>query len=201
MRKIISLLGKPCAGKGTRLRQFLEGKEEQYMVVSCGEALREEVENETILGRQAKHYMDAGKLIPDYIIINLVLNQIRKAPEDVSLILDGFPRTLEQAEAALECEMGITHVVNLVVSDAEAISRSESRIICKKCGESYTQKMFKMPKKEGICDKCGGKLVKRSDDKPEIIEERLKIFNIYTAPAIDRMKASGVEYLEIESTF
>ena len=119
------------------------------MIVSCGDVLRQEVEKETILGQQAKHYMDEGKLIPDYIIINLVLDQIRKAPEDISLILDGFPRTVEQAEAALECKMGITHVVNLVVSDAEAISRSDRD----------------------------------------------------TAPAIERMKASGVEYLEIDSVF
>lgn len=201
MRKIISLLGKPCAGKGTRLRQFLEGKEDQYMVVSCGDVLRQEVEKETILGQQAKHYMDEGKLIPDYIIINLVLDQIRKAPEDISLILDGFPRTVEQAEAALECKMGITHVVDLVVSDAEAISRSEGRLVCKCCGEGYTKNAFKMPKKEGICDKCGAELVKRIDDKPEIIKERLRIFNRDTAPAIERMKASGVEYLEIDSVF
>ena len=149
MRKIISLLGKPCAGKGTRLRKFLEGKEDQYMIVSCVYVLSEEVELETILGQEAKHYMDEVKLIHDYIIINLVLDQIRKAPEDISLILDGFPRTVEQAEAALECKMGITHVVNLVASDAEAISRSDRD----------------------------------------------------TAPAIERMKASGVEYLEIDSVF
>ena len=199
MRKIISLLGKPCAGKGTRLRKFLEGKEDQYMVVSCGDVLRKEVEKETLLGKQAKHYMDAGKLIPDYIIINLVLDQIRKAPKDMSLILDGFPRTAEQAESALECKMGITHVVNLKISDADAITRSKVRVVCKNCGESYTENAFKKPKKEGVCDRCGGKLVKRSDDKPEIIKERLEVFNRDTAPAIEIIKRSGVEYTEIET--
>lgn len=201
MRKIISLLGKPCAGKGTWLRQFLEGKEDQYKVVSCGDVLRQEAEKETILGKQAKHYMDAGKLIPDYIIINLVLDQIRKTPEDMSLILDGFPRTKEQADAALECQMGITHVVNLKVSDDEAMARSAIRVICSKCGETYTTGAFKKPKKEGVCDKCGTKLIKRSDDKPEVMKKRLEVFNRDTVPAIERMKASGVEYLEKESRF
>lgn len=199
MRKIISLLGKPCAGKGTRLRQFLEGKEDQYICVSFGDVLRKEVEKETILGKQAKIYMDAGKLIPDYIIVNIALDQIRKAPEDKPIILDGFPRTLEQAEAALECHMGITHVVHLKISDEEAMARSKVRIVCKNCGESYTKNAFKDPKIEGICDKCGSELVRRNDDKPEIIKERLEIFNRDTAPAIQRMKESGVEYLEIEA--
>lgn len=199
MRKIISLLGKPCAGKGTRLRQFLEGKEDQYIYVSFGDVLRKEVEAETVLGKQAKIYMDAGKLIPDYIIVNIALAQIRNAPEDKPIILDGFPRTMEQAEAALECRMGITHVVNLKISDKDAIARSESRIVCKNCGESYTKNAYKKPKKAEVCDKCGGKLVKRNDDKPEIIKERLEIFNRDTAPAIKRMKESGVEYLEVEA--
>jgi len=197
MRKIISLLGKPCAGKGTLLRRFLEGKEDQYICVSFGDALRKEVEKETILGQQAKIYMEAGKLIPDYIIINIALGQIRKAPENMSLILDGFPRTADQAEAAVEAKMGITHVVNVKISDEEAIARSANRVVCPECGESYTLNEYKKPKKEGIWDRCGVKLVRRSDDKPEIIKERLESFNNYTIPAIKRMKDSGVEYLEV----
>lgn len=198
MRKIISLLGKPCAGKGTRLSKFLEGKEDQYTVISFGDILRKEVAEGTTLGMQAKHYMNAGELVPDYIIINLILEQLRKSPKDKTVILDGFPRTLEQAEAAIECNMGIAQVANLKISDEAAMNRSANRIICKDCGEAYTSNEYKKPKKEGVCDKCGGKLIRRDDDKPEIMKERLKIFNRQTEPAIQRLKKSGIDYMEVE---
>lgn len=201
MRKIISLLGKPCAGKGTRLSKFLEENGNQYTVVSFGDALRKEVANKTTLGRQAEYYMEAGKLIPDYIIINMVLEQIRKAPEDKSIILDGFPRTLGQAEAAIECEMGIKQVVHLKISDETVLKRSASRIVCQKCGESYTMNSYKKPKKEGVCDKCGGTLIRRNDDSPEVVKERLETYHRETEPVFERLAKSGVDILEVDSNF
>jgi len=196
MKKIISLTGKPGAGKGTRLSKFLEGREGEFEVLSVGNMLRREVSEETELGMQAKAYMDTGKLVPDYLIVNMVLEEIKKAKK--SIILDGFPRTVGQAEAALEGGIKITKGIDIYVSDEEVLRRSENRIVCVECGETYTRDDYKLPKSEGFCDKCGGELHRRSDDRRDVVLNRLKTYDTETKPVLEVLRNSGINIVSLD---
>lgn len=196
MRRIISITGKPGAGKGTRLSRFLEKEKGNYTVIAVGNMLRKEVENNTELGIQAKAYMDAGKLVPDYIVVNLVLDKI-KENQQKNIILDAFPRTEIQAEDILEFGCNIDRVINIDISDEEVIRRARERIVCEKCGEAYTLGEYKKPKKEEVCDRCGGKVSRRSDDEEDVVKKRLEIYRNETEPVLSFLKRCGVEVRNI----
>ncbi|MEQ1933879.1 MAG: adenylate kinase [Fimbriimonadaceae bacterium] len=183
----IILIGPPGVGKGTQalmLEQRLGAK-----VLSSGVIFRSEIEAETDLGRLAKSYIDRGELVPNGITIEMMAKRLRTDEARKSgFVLDGFPRTIRQAEALdqLLFDMDITmdRVISLEVDDEVVVKRLAGRIGCTKCGEIY-HSANKPPKREGFCDKCDSVLVTREDDKPETIRERLRVFRESTAPVVD----------------
>ena len=198
MKKVIILFGKPGAGKGTRLSEFLEGRESQYEVLSVGNLLRKARKEQTELGKKASCYMDAGKLVPNEIINELVIDAIKKAENTV--ITDGFPRTVGQAEAMLEAGMHPDMVVNFYVDDEIVLQRARDRIVCEGCGEPYTTNDFKPPIKEGICDKCGEKLSKRKDDAEDVVKNRLSIYEEETHPVLEVLASANVKICTIDNS-
>jgi len=182
------IFGAPGSGKGTysaRLRDVL-GVE----VISMGDIFREMLKENSILGRIIKDYVEAGLLVPDIIVVEVLKEKINEAPKGKGFILDGYPRTLAQAEA-LEKIAKINVIIRLVVPDWIIIERLSSRRICEECGTVYNLKYLK-PKKEGICDKCGGQLYRRPDDNPEVIKMRLDLYDRETDPVIRYYKTKGV---------
>ena len=195
---VIVLFGKPGAGKGTRLSEFLEGKEDQYMVLSVGNLLRKARKDKTELGQKASYYMDAGLLVPDEIINAIAIEAMKNAEKPI--FTDGFPRTVSQAKAMLEAGVRPATVVHFDIDDEEVIDRAKNRIVCESCSESYTISGFKPPLEEGICDKCGSKLVKRKDDNEDTVRNRLKVYQKETYPVLEVMKKAGITIHTIENT-
>jgi adenylate kinase len=186
------IFGAPGSGKGTysaRLKELL-GVE----VISMGDIFRVMLTENTILGRIIKSYVHAGLLVPDIIVIEVLKDAIANGPKDKGFILDGYPRTLAQAEA-LENIAKIDVIIKLVVPDWIVIERLSSRRICKDCGTVYNLR-FLMPKKEGMCDKCGGSLYQRSDDNPEVIKTRLDLYDQETSPLLRFYKATSIPTIE-----
>ena len=177
----IILLGAPGAGKGTIAGMI--SKRYGIPPVSTGDLLRNEIKKETELGRRAKAFIDKGELVPDEIVIELLKKRISKPDCKKGFILDGFPRTIKQAEA-LEQITKIDYIFNLIVSDATVLQRLGGRWTCRKCGAIYHEKNIP-PKVEGICDKCGAELYQREDQKPAVIKERLRVYEEQTAPLLD----------------
>lgn len=164
------LLGAPGAGKGTQAEYL--SKRFSIPHISTGDILRENVKNETELGKKAKEYMDKGLLVPDEIVIEIVKDRLSKEDCKNGFLLDGFPRTIAQAEAldkVLE-ELGqkIDKVLNIEVPDEKILERMSGRRICKNCGASF-HVIYRPPQKEGVCDVCGGELYQREDDKEETV--------------------------------
>lgn len=181
-------LGAPGAGKGTycsRIAPIL-----RIPHISTGDLFRENIKNETEIGLQAKEYIDQGLLVPDEIVIGMLKERIKKDDCQEGFILDGFPRTVAQAEALKELT-GIDVVVNLDVPNEVIIDRLSSRITCKNCGKIYNTKSI-IPKKEGVCDDCEGELIQRDDDKEETVKQRLKTYEELTKPLIDFYKNLGI---------
>lgn len=181
----IIMLGAPGTGKGTIGAEIC--KHYNLKHIATGDMFRDEIKRQTELGIKAQEYMGEGKLVPDEITIEMLKNRIKDLD---GALLDGFPRTVPQAEALREY-LGskgerITTVVNLIVPDEDLIRRTSSRIVCpnKECGAAYNE-VFMPPKVPGICDKCGAKLVKRPDDIPETIRQRIKVYYEETEPLID----------------
>lgn len=183
------MLGPPGSGKGTYATRL--SPKLGVPTISTGELCREEAAKGTELGKQIKKIMDEGGLQPDEVIIEMLKNRLKKPDAKKGFILDGFPRTLPQAEA-LEKITKLDAVINLVVPERVIIARLSARRQCKKCSAIYNT-LYLKPKKEGICDKCGGELYQRDDDKPEAIKHRLKIYEESTSPLISYYKEKGIK--------
>ena len=187
------LFGPPGAGKGTQAT-FLSG-ELNIPHISTGDILRENVKNGTALGKKAKAYMDKGELVPDKILIDLIKERLQKPDTRKGFILDGFPRTIPQAEALDEILEDINKrldvVINVDVAAGELVRRLSGRWSCKSCGAPYNLKT-KPPKVAGICDICGGELYQRDDDKEAAINNRIAVYKKQTEPVLDYYKKKGL---------
>lgn len=189
----IIMLGAPGAGKGTQAKMLAE----KYGIphISTGDIFRMNIKNNTELGKKAKGYMDAGQLVPDELVVDLVVDRIKNKDCMNGFILDGFPRTIPQAEAldyALNNQNEkIDYAINIDVPDANIIERMGGRRACVDCGATYH--IVNLPsKKEGICDVCGGALILRDDDKPETVKKRLEVYHEQTQPLIDYYNKKNV---------
>ncbi len=176
------LLGAPGAGKGTQA-EVISAK---YGIpqISTGNILREAVKNGTECGLKAKSFMESGALVPDEVVIGILKDRIAEDDCKNGFILDGFPRTVPQAEALEAMGVNIDKVLSIDVEDAAIQARISGRRVCEKCGASY-HIQYNPTKTEGICDKCGGNAVQRKDDAPETVIERLKTYHVQTAPLAD----------------
>ena len=187
------LLGPPGAGKGTQAKMLTE----RFSIpqISTGDILRAAVKEGTPMGRKAKEYMDAGGLVPDEVVVGIVRDRLLAADCDNGFILDGFPRTVAQADALQdnleEMDKALDRVISLEV-DAEAlVERLTGRRTCKECGRGYHVK-FDPPRKDAICDACGGSLFQRGDDQEETIRKRLQVYAEQTSPLISYYRDAGV---------
>lgn len=189
----IIMLGAPGAGKGTQAKQIAA----KYNIphISTGDIFRANIKNGTELGKKAKEYMDQGLLVPDELTCDLVMDRIAEDDAKNGFVLDGFPRTIPQAEAltaALE-KIGqkMDFAIDVDVPDENIVNRMSGRRACLKCGATYHIVAIP-PKKEGICDACGSELVQRDDDKPETVQKRLDVYHEQTQPLIDYYKEQGI---------
>ena len=196
----IIMLGAPGAGKGTQAKQ-IAGK---YSIphISTGDIFRANIKNGTELGKKAQTYMDQGLLVPDELVCDLVVDRIQQSDCEKGYVLDGFPRTIPQAEAltaALEkLGTGIDYAINVEVPDANILNRMGGRRACLGCGATYHVE-FNPPKQEGVCDTCGAELVLRDDDKPETVQKRLDVYHEQTQPLIDYYTKAG-KLAEVDGT-
>ena len=182
-------LGARGAGKGTQA-EILSAKL-SIPTISTGNILRAAIKEGTKTGLEAKSYMDAGKLVPDSVIIGIVSQRLEQPDCAHGFILDGVPRTIGQAEALDKAGVRFDHVVSIEISDEEIEARMEGRRVCSKCGAPYHIKA-KPPKQEGVCDSCGGPVVQRDDDKPETVRGRLEVYHSETEPLKDYYKEKGI---------
>ncbi len=173
------ILAAPGAGKGTQAE--LLSKHFDIPTISTGAILRKNISDGTELGEIAGKYINDGKFVPDDVMIKVVSDRLSKDDCKNGFILDGFPRTLAQAEALERSDIEIDAVLTIEVADEKIIERLGGRLECKSCGSTY-HKIHRAPKVEGVCDNCGGKLVTRADDKPETIKERLETYHKQTEP-------------------
>ena len=189
----IILLGPPGSGKGTQAQKMVE----RYHIpqISTGDILRGSVKEQAPLGVEAQRYMDQGKLVPDEVVVGIVRERLKESDCKGGFILDGFPRTVPQAEALDstlgEMKRGINHVVSIEVPNEELIKRLTGRRTCRSCGAMY-HIIFDPPAKEGVCDKCGGELYQRDDDQEETIRARLQVYEEQTAPLIAYYRGKGL---------
>ena len=184
----IILLGAPGAGKGTQSE--IISRKLGIPTISTGNILRAAVKEGTPIGLQAKSYMDAGKLVPDEIIIGIIQERLAEPDCAGGFILDGVPRTIAQAEAIETMGIRIDKVLELSVADDVIVERMSGRRVCEKCGASY-HIINKKSKVEGVCDCCGGKLVIRKDDQPATVLDRLKAYHEQTEPLVDFYRQRG----------
>ncbi|WP_349674327.1 adenylate kinase [Lacrimispora sp.] len=189
----IIMLGAPGAGKGTQAKKIAE----KYQIphVSTGDIFRSNIKEGTQLGRKAKEYMDQGALVPDELTIGMLMDRIQQEDCRNGYVLDGFPRTIPQAESLQNAitEMGqkIDFAINVDVPDENIINRMSGRRACISCGATY-HIVYNPSKVPGICDVCGSELVLRDDDKPETVKKRLAVYHDQTRPLIDYYKEAGV---------
>lgn len=194
------MLGAPGAGKGTQAKKIAE----KYNIphISTGDIFRANIKNGTELGQKAKTYMDQGLLVPDELVVDLVMDRFAQPDCENGYVLDGFPRTIPQAEAldaALEkAGAKIDYAINVEVPDENIIRRMSGRRACVACGATY-HLVHIPPKKEGVCDTCGKELILRDDDKPETVKKRLDVYHEQTQPLIDYYTEKGA-LVEVDGT-
>jgi adenylate kinase len=187
------LLGPPGAGKGTQASRIVE----EYSIphISTGDILRGAVKNGTVMGLEAKKYMDAGDLVPDSVVIGIVKDRLQEPDTAKGFLMDGFPRTIPQAEAldkALEeLDRAISKVVVILVDEDDLVKRLSGRRVCRVCQAPF-HVMFNQPKVEGVCDKCGAELYQRDDDNEATVRNRLATYGKQTEPLIDYYDKAGV---------
>ncbi len=187
---IIILLGPPGSGKGTQASRL--SKELGIPHISTGDLFRENIAQDTPLGRKAKEYINAGKLGPDELVYDMLYDRVSRPDCAKGYLLDGFPRTMAQAQVFQEKLPPKARVIvlNLNVSDEAIIKRITGRLLCKQCGAIYNR-FTSPPSQEGICDKCGGEIYQRPDDKLEVVQERLRVYHKQTKPLIDFFQSTG----------
>lgn len=189
----IIMLGAPGAGKGTQAKKIAA----KYSIphISTGDIFRANIKNGTELGKKAKTYMDQGLLVPDELVVDLVVDRVNQEDCKDGYVLDGFPRTIPQAEALDKAlaELGqkVDYAIDVDVPDENIVNRMAGRRACVTCGATYHLE-YAPTKKEGICDVCGGELILRDDDKPETVKKRLGVYHEQTQPLIDYYKNAGI---------
>lgn len=184
----LMFLGAPGAGKGTQASLVSE----KYSIpsISTGALLRAAISNQTKLGLEAKSYMDAGALVPDSVVVGIIKEKLQSDDCKNGFILDGFPRTVNQAEALDSMGIGIDLVIDIEIADEKIVERMSGRRVCSKCGATY-HISYLPPKKVGICDNCSSELIMRSDDAPETVLSRLEVYHKQTEPLIDYYSKHG----------
>jgi len=188
------IFGPPGAGKGTYTSRL--AAKLKIASIATGDIFRQEIKEKTALGKRVTDFVEKGLLVPDEIVIEVLKNRVTQPNSQTGFILDGYPRTVEQAKA-LEKFAKIDAVIRLIVPEWIIVERLSSRRICRNCGEVYNLRYLK-PKVEGVCDKCGGQLYQREDDRPEVIRERLKVYEKQTQPLINYYQGK-VPVLNIEN--
>lgn len=189
---ITILLGPPGSGKGTQAKRLVKSR--NWPQLSTGDMLRSAIAQATPLGLEAKSYMDRGALVPDSVVIGLIRERTQAEDCRSGFVLDGFPRTIPQAEALdrMLDEQGraVDRVVLFEIGDQELVRRLSGRRTCPQCGSMFHAESAK-PAREGMCDSCGSELVLRDDDRPEVIQKRLDVYNSQTAPLVDYYKSQS----------
>jgi adenylate kinase len=189
----IILLGAPGSGKGTLATRLVDKLNIPH--IATGDIFRFNLKNNTELGKLAKSYMDKGELVPDDVTCNMVKDRFQNDDAKEGFILDGFPRTIPQAEELdkilKSMNKKIDYCILVEADDDKIVHRMTGRRVCKNCGEIYHTVTLK-PKKDGICDKCGSELIQRDDDKEEVVKDRLKVYHESTAPLIDYYKKQNL---------
>ena len=184
----IILLGAPGAGKGTQAEKICEHL--NIPAISTGNIIREALKSGTEMGLKAKSYMDAGQLVPDEVVIGIIKDRLANDDCNNGFILDGFPRTIPQAEALDKMGVVIDKVIDIEVPDERIIARMSGRRVCGSCGASYHLE-YKVPKTEGVCDLCAGALVQRKDDHPDTVKARLEVYHSETEPLKEYYSKQG----------
>ena len=198
----IILLGAPGAGKGTQAEAICNRL--SIPAISTGNIIREALKSGTEMGKKAKSYMEEGKLVPDEVVIGIIRERLAREDCQNGFILDGFPRTIPQAEALDHMGVVIDKVIDLEVPDDKIVQRMSGRRVCETCGASYHQ-LYKKPAVEGECDKCAGALVQRKDDHPDTVKERLRVYHEQTEPLKEYYRKQGKLFIvdgqeEVEDT-
>ncbi len=183
------LLGAPGAGKGTQAEVICKAL--NIPAISTGNIIREALAQGTEMGLKAKSFMDAGQLVPDDVVIGIIKERLAKDDCANGFILDGFPRTIPQAEALDAMGIIIDRVIDIEVPDEKIAARMSGRRVCKACGSSYHLE-YKAPKAEGVCDACDGELIQRKDDAPETVLDRLAVYHKQTEPLKDFYSKKGI---------
>lgn len=176
------ILGAPGAGKGTQAEIISDRY--HIPIIGTGNLIREAIKSGSPLGQEIQKYVDAGQLVPDEVVVEMLKERMAEPDAKDGYILDGFPRNVAQAQTLEDMNIEVDSVINLDVSDDDIITRMSGRRVCGKCGSSYHIE-FKKPKVEGICDRDGEKLIIRDDDKPEVVKQRLDVYHEQTAPLAD----------------
>lgn len=187
-------LGAPGAGKGTQAE--IVSEKFNIPAVSTGNIIREAMKNGTEMGTKAQEFVQKGELVPDEVVIGIIKERLAESDCANGFILDGFPRTIPQAEALIEMGVKIDKVIDIEVPDEKIAERMSGRRVCPQCGASYHIE-YKKPQKEGICNSCGSELIIRKDDKPEVVLDRLNVYHTQTEPLISFYKEKGI-LVEIE---